>query len=485
MVEQNETDLIDITELIGNFFKTVKKFWIPMGITTLVLAVGYFLYSWVTYVPHYQSQVTFTVNTQDSALVLGGSSGAKQIKESLPYILKSQYMKNLVMEDLEMASFPATIELESKELANFFVLKITSEDPNVSYDILNSMIEKCPRASVYVLGKISLEILDETGIASNPINYLNKRMSLVKGAVLGVLLCAALTVIYILTNRTIQKEEDLKNYLSVSCLASLPQITFKKRRKEIDTHVHIHNEKVGGSFLEMVRTMRTRVQRAMDQLGAKTILVTSSVPEEGKSTVAANLALALAEKGSKVILVDLDLRNPSTSEVLGLEPKTQEGVVDILKGNAAWNQLISVMKKWNLHVLFGGRPESNTMNLVNSEKLAKMISQLRKRFDYVVLDTPPAAMLSDASAVAKYADCAVYVVKQDYARVERISEGMEALNLAGVPIIGVVLNGMESVIGRYGGYYSYRYGNYGVYGAHKKSSDDDSEFVDLENPWEE
>lgn len=485
-MEQKETELIDITEVIINFIKTVKKFWLPMGILTLTLSVGYFLYSWFTYVPYYQSQVTFTVNTQDSALVLGGSSGAKQIKESLPYILQSQYMKNLVMEDLELSSFPATINLESKELANFFVLKISSQDPQVSYDILNSMIENCPRASVYVLGKISLEILDETGVASNPSNYLSKRMTLVKGAALGVLLCSALALAYILTNRTIQKEEDLKNYLSVSCLAALPQITFKKRRKEIDRHVHIKNDKVSSSFKEMVRTMRTRVQRGMDQIGAKTILVTSSVPEEGKSTVAANLALALAEKGQRVILVDLDLRNPSVSKVLGVDSKSELGVVDVLKGNTEWTKIAGVIKRWNLHVLYGGHSESSPMDLVTSDKLEKMIAQLRKYFDYVILDTPPAAMLSDASAVAQYADCAVYVVKQDFSRVERISEGMEALSLAGIPILGVVLNGMESVIGRYGGYYSYRYGNYGVYGQHKEFEGEDApEFVGLENPWEE
>ena len=89
--------------------------------------------------------------------------------------------------------------------------------------------------------------------------------------------------------------------------------------------------------------------------------------------------------------------------------------------------------------------------------------------------------VSDAAAIGKYADCAVYVVKQDYARIERITEGLEALGFAQVPVLGVVLNGMEKSLSGYG---SYRYGNYGAYGYYREASDDASEYIDLENRWE-
>lgn len=481
MENQEELQKIDLMVLVGNFIKTVKKFWIPMLVGVIALTAVYYIYVSTNYAPLYQSQATFTVNSSDSSLVNSGSSGTEQIKESLPYILQSDYMKNLVMDELGLRSFPATIEMESKELADFFVVKVTANDAEMSAQIMNSIIANCPKASVYVLGKISVEVLDSSASTGTPINYLDKKMSLVKGAAFGCMLCAGIVFVYTFTNHTIQKEEDLRKYLSVSCLATLPQISFKKRRKEFDRHIYIYNDKVGHAFLENVRTMRTRVQRAMAQLNAKTVLVTSSIPEEGKSTVAANLALSLAEKGSKVVLVDLDLRNPSVGDVLGIDAKPQCGVADILKGETTSEKKISIMRKWNLSLLFAGEPQNNPLELLNKENLAKLVAILRKNYDYIVLDTPPAAMLSDAAAIGKYADCAVYVVKQDYARIERITEGLEALGFAQVPVLGVVLNGMEKSLSGYG---SYRYGNYGAYGYYREASDDASEYIDLENPWE-
>lgn len=199
-------DYIKNEKQVEIFIKAVKKFRIPMAVVTAVMALGYFTYSWVTFVPYYQSQVTFSVNIGDAALALGGSSGAEQIKGSLPYILKSQYMKNLVMKDLELEDFTAEIELESKELANFFILKITSKDAKESYQIINSMIDNCPGASVYVLGQITLEILDESGISSIPVNEFNKGDNLMKGVLAGMALCAGFIFLYALPNRTIRKE---------------------------------------------------------------------------------------------------------------------------------------------------------------------------------------------------------------------------------------------------------------------------------------
>ncbi len=487
MAEHEEINKIDITNYIENFLKTVKKFWLAMLVGTGLVAAAFYIYAWMNYVPMYESQATISINTDASNLVSGGTIGQEQVKESFPYILQSQYMKNLVMDDLNLSYFPATVSLEGKEVADFFVVKVVSADSQTAYDVLISILDNCPKASVYTLGKISLEVLDTSGVVTTPINYLDKRSNFISGLFIGAFLSCGLAFFYALTNHTIQKDEDLKKYLSVSCLASLPQITFKKRRKQIDRHVHIYNDKVGYAFIETIRTMRTRVQRAMEKANAKVVLVTSSIPAEGKSTVAANLALSLAEKGSNVVIVDLDLRHPSIHEVLGLPCANKGGMSDIIKGEATLEDKLCYRKDWNLYVLCAGAPQNNPMELLNRETLGDVITQLKKACDYVILDTPPAAMLTDASAVAKHADCAVYVVKQDYARIERIVEGMETLTLAQIPILGVVLNGMEKVIGGYGSYrygkYG-RYGNYGAYGHYSGSSENMPEYIDLENPWE-
>ncbi|MGN0422055.1 MAG: polysaccharide biosynthesis tyrosine autokinase [Lachnospiraceae bacterium] len=482
MDKKEEPNLIDITSLLEDFMKTVKKFWISLIVCILVAAAGFYLYVRVHYQPEYQSQATFSVNTEGSAVVSSGTSGSEQVKESLPYILQSDVMKDMVMEDLDLSTFPARIELESKESANFYVLKVTSDDAGMAYSILQSILKKCPEASVYVLGKIQIEVLDDSGIAARSWNYLDKRMSLLKGAIAGAFLWLIFALFYTLTNHTIQREEDFKKYLSVTCIAVIPKIVFKKRRKEFDKHIHIYNDKVGYGFMEAMRSIRTRVMREMNRIDGRVIMVTSSVPGEGKSTLAANLALSLAERGQKVALVDMDLRNPSIGKVLGMEDRKKAGMSELLKGRCALEEAVQSLEEWGLDVIFGGEPQSDPVKLLSAGGLSLVIDRLEECYDYVVMDTPPAAMLSDASSVAACADCALYVVKQDYARIERIAEGMDMLTISRLPIIGAILNGVERTLGGYGSYGGYRYGrysHYGVYGERVKEGEENAEYVDV------
>ena len=482
MSNKEEPNLIDITSFLEDFLKTVRKFWISLIICILITAAGFYIYARVHYQPEYQSQATFSVNTEGSSVISGGTSGSEQVKESLPYILQSDVMKNMVMEDLELDTFPAQIELESKESANFYILKVTSDDAGMAYGILQSILENCPKASVYVLGKIQIEVLDDSGIAARPWNYMDKRMSLAKGAAVGSLLWMIFAFFYTLTNHTIQREEDFKKYLSVTCIAAIPKITFKKRRKQFDRHIHIYNDKVGYGFLEAMRTVRTRVIRETNRFDGRVILVTSSLPGEGKSTLAANLALSLAEKGRKTALVDMDLRNPSVGKVLGLEADVKYGISDVLRNKINIEDAIQTLDDWGVDVLFGKEAVSDPVKLLSTGRVEEIMDELEDRYDYVVLDTPPAAMLADASAVARCADCALYVVKQDYARIERIAEGMDMLTFSRLPIIGAVLNGAERALGGYGGYGGYRYGrygNYGVYGEQVKAGEENAEYVDI------
>ncbi len=489
MTEENDIRLIDLDKLLDMVIKVIRRFWIPILSVVGVCALLCVAFSLLTYVPYYESQATLTINTVNSSLIVG--TGDAQVKESLPYILDSQYMRNLVLDDLAMDSFPAEIRLESKELANLFILTVRSRDAETASLILNSVLKNCSRASIHILGKISFEVLDQSGVVNAPVNRLEPLKDMAKGIFIGLVLSGAVLVLYIMTRRTVASEEDLKRYLSIECLASLPQIIFKKRRKEIEKHVHIKNPIVGGFFQEMVRTMRSRVMRAADKAGKKILLVSSSVSEEGKSTVAINLALSLAEKNKKVILVDLDLRNPSVYKHLGLRFKKAFGMNIVLSEKRDWHSLVFHHKTWNMDILGGTSPCSNPIELLNTQSFSAMMAQLREEYDYVILDTPPAAMLSDAVNVAQHADAAIYVVKQDYARIERIAEGMDAFSVSRLPILGVIMNGMESVGRRYGGYHSYygrygRYGGYGSYGRRRDSqTDNSSDFIDLDNSWEQ
>ena len=165
-----------------------------------------------------------------------------------------------------------------------------------------------------------------------------------------------------------------------------------------------------------------------------------------------------------------------------------KGTADALKKSSSMTEVIQRIDDWHLSVMIGSKPISDPSKVLNVSFIKKLVEALKAQYDYVILDTPPAAMLVDASVIASCADCAVYVVKQDYARTSQIVEGLDALSTSRTPVIGAILNGFEKSIGGYSyGSYKYarygsysHYGSYGAYGAYSGKEEDVGEFVEVE-----
>lgn len=475
-----ERETLNAGSLLEDFVKTLKRLWYIILIVTLL--AGGAVYGWSRYrfVPQYRSQASFAVDTSTSSVMGDGSLVMEQIKESLPYVLTSEHMKNLVCSELGLASFPATIEVSANEYANLFTLTVTADDPNMSNEILQSLLGNFPRASVYVMGRVSLKTLDVSGVPAEPYNSRECIQNAEKGAICGLIASVIFVFIRSLYSKTVCDPEDFKKNLNLTCIAAVPHIEFKKRRRSFDRHMHIHNEKVGFGFTESFRTMRIRIERECVKRGDRCIFVTSSISGEGKSTVSSNMALALASKGRKVILLDCDFRNPSVVKVLGIDTGKRPGIADVLSGKAAVPDALMHLENWGLDIIPGTVGRSEPASLIGSGRLTKLLKYLKTVYDFVIVDTPPAAMLADAMAMAEGADCAIYIVKQDWARLEQITEGLDSLSVCGVRLLGAVLNDVKTSVsgyGRYGyGYGKYgRYGKYGKYGVYGTYGSDSSE----------
>ena len=272
--------------------------------------------------------------------------------------------------------------------------------------------------------------------------------------------------------RTIRSESELRSLLNIPCLGTLPFYQKKQRRNSVRTEINILNDGENSDYVEAMRLIRTRLERQME--GKQVLMVTSSISGEGKSTVAANLAIAMARKGKRVILVDCDLRNPTVSQIFELKDK-YPGLVSILRGKSKLEEsLVPVTDHGNpigLTLLPGGEREPRLVEILSSENMKNVIDTLRSMADVVILDTPPSAMLVDAMMLVRHVDAVTYVIMSDFARRRYIFEGVEELTTAGAPIVGCILNGGRTRGGRYGyyGYGRYGYGKYG-YGSYGYSS---------------
>lgn len=189
---------------------------------------------------------------------------------------------------------------------------------------------------------------------------------------------------------------------------------------------------------ESFRQLRTNLHFSQVSNKCRTVLVTSSLPGEGKSTTATNLALAIAEAGQTVALVDADLRRPMVASYLGLE--SAAGLTTALVGDANIRDLLQPWGPHQLHVLTSGRIPPNPSELLGSEEMSTLIQYLEEHFDSVVIDAPPLLPVTDAAVLAQKVGGVMVVVGCHTAKQQEVTKAMETLQLVDANVLGVVLN---------------------------------------------
>ena len=454
--EERETlQKIDITEMVHLVWTSLRKVWFVFLILPLLLGgLNYFRVS-----SRYEATYTAEATVSVSMTGLNGDSTnnartAAQLGRVFPYILTSSALKDIIADDLGRKSVPESIRVTNIENTNFLIIRVTGWNPDTTYKVLQSVIKNYPQVAQHVVGRTTVQIIDDGGIPTDTTRGATMRRAITNGAVTGLVLAFAFLLIYIATFRTILTSRDLRSITNISYLGTLPVYKKKKRRKSDASGINILKKNIQSDYLEAIRVIRTRLDRKMDN-EKKVLLVTSSLPGEGKSTVAVNLALSFAMQKKKVVLIDCDLRNPSVKEVLNL--KTNEpGLAKFLMGKCKLQDTLISYESSGLKliVLPGSEPENDEhTELLRSEQMKKLISMVRDIADIVVLDTPPSAMLADTEMAVPYADLAVYVVLCDYARTTYIQKGIRELSETGVEIAGIILNaGKESSSSGYSSY---------------------------------
>jgi capsular exopolysaccharide synthesis family protein len=206
---------------------------------------------------------------------------------------------------------------------------------------------------------------------------------------------------------------------------------------------------------EAYRTLRTNIQFSSFESDIKTILITSSGPSEGKTTTSGNLALTFAQSGKKVLLVDCDLRRPSVHKKFMIS--NQIGLSNLLINNLKLED-VAVNYIDNLYILTSGTIPPNPAEMMGSKKMKAFIEEVREKFDYIILDTPPVIAVTDAQILSTMADGVLLVVSSGQAEKEAAERAKELLMNVKANILGVVLNKVEINSRKSYGYYYY-YGN--------------------------
>lgn len=212
------------------------------------------------------------------------------------------------------------------------------------------------------------------------------------------------------------------------------QKSFKNARKQI------LNSNSNFAVQEAYKTLRANVRFLLRGEGCRKICITSSIAGEGKSVTLINLAISIAEAGDRVLLIDADMRRPAQARLL--EEKATPGLSGVLAGMEDLDDAICKGVRSNLDVLFSGETPPNPSELLCSEQMEKLIETVSQRYDYILVDTPPVNVVSDACIVANLLDGVLMLVRKDNPRKDDVKRAVNSLQLTGAKLLGFVFNGV-------------------------------------------
>ncbi|MDM9383291.1 polysaccharide biosynthesis tyrosine autokinase [Chlorogloeopsis sp. ULAP01] len=269
-------------------------------------------------------------------------------------------------------------------------------------------------------------------------------VNLLQGLIGGILLGGATAFILEKMDKTIKTPESARELLGYNLLAYIPPFSNGSQIPEV-----IVKSKPDSPVSEAFRMLQTNL-RFFNLEQPKVIVVSSAVPREGKSTIAANLAFSISQIGRRVLLVDADLRNPSQDKIWELP--NEVGLSNIIKSKLDLERAVTEIAP-NLQVMTTGDQTNNPSALVNSSQMAVFVAQVAQRFDFVVIDTPPLTVAADATVLGKLANGILFVVRPGVVNANSASLAKELLEKAGQNVLGIAVNGVAAKQ-QYYGYYT-------------------------------
>ncbi len=336
------------------------------------------------------------------------------------------------------------------------------KEAQADQDQYKILIKKLKDLNLSDIGMESgIEIIERAEHPTFPIAP-RKQRNIILSALLGLALGLGAAMVMEYFDLTLQTPEEIESYLDIPVLASIPRMKPPSglAGKESFRYLsRIREARPSGNEIEMFKSLRTNVRFSDLDVESMALLVTSSSPQEGKSTVTANLASTTAHAGSNTILIDADMRRPSMHTVFNVE--NMIGLSSFLKGEAELREIICSTDVDGLSLIPSGPVPPNPSELLESQRLPELISSLKERFDRIILDSPPAGALADASIIAALVDGVILVCYAGHIDRKFILRTKQQLEMAGAKLYGVVINYIELKLRSYYHYYHtfYKYGN--------------------------
>ncbi|WP_299953629.1 polysaccharide biosynthesis tyrosine autokinase [uncultured Modestobacter sp.] len=444
---------------LRRFLTLLRHHLVGIVISLVVCGVAAFALSSST-TPTYRSTAALFVSLQNGDSASDLAQGANYTRDQMASYATLATTPAVLQPVVDELALPGT----ARDLAH----RVTAVAPNDTVVLEVSVADPSPEAAARIADAIAEQLIvvlgdvaprGESGDATVRVSEVtpaevprfqtspNTKTDLAVGLLLGLVV----GVLYAVLRETL--DTRVRDVSRVEAVTDAPVLGAVPRLPGESGHLLALADDPRGGLAEVFRQLSTNVEFLRVGDAPVSLLVTSSLPGEGKSTVAANLALALAEVGHRVVLVDADLRRPSVAQRLGLEGEA--GLSTVLLGRVEYED---VRQEWGgsgLHVLTAGAIPPNPVQLLSSSRMADLMSTLESRYDVVVVDSAPVLPVTDALVLSRHATGTLLVVNSRALRRAQLTETLRRLDHPGTRLLGVVVNQLSDCSAVHG-YDAYR-----------------------------
>lgn len=436
----------------------------------------------------YSSTTTFVVTARSgSGTYYSHVSAASETAAIYSELLQSDMMHDAIRHSLG-GDVNGTVSARQQGETNLITVTVTSPSAKDALLISQAIVDNYAQLSDYVSSTAVLSVLSAPSVATAVRSYPTARVCALSGALCAAAMLALLAWLSV-SGGTVQTTEGARNRLDAKIIGVVPHEKRPESRsdvtrralvsrlfgrtggKRLRRNLKISSPAISFAFAESIYRIAARFEH--EHAKGRRVFLFSSVSEaEGKSTLAANTALSLAERQQRVLFVDLDLRRPVQSEILGLPVNKSHEFGELLASGAPAARILRaalVDTQTGLHSLLSTKSYADMIELISSPLLQQVLDLARERFDYVIIDSPPLGYFADSELLSDLSDCSVLVVRQDTVPAPHINDAIDALRSGKAEFLGCILNDMRRINahGAAYGYGKYGYGKYG-YG-HKHS----------------
>jgi len=429
---------------LKTFLTVVRTRWttiVAVALTTILLAGLTALLTPRTYSSTTTLFVSVGALSTDVGDIVQGNSAAQAKMRSYVEVATSGRVLAPVLDEFDLAgslgSLRSAVSVESPVNTTLIEITVHDADPTTAArlsaavaDSFTEVVEDDLEGGAGESGLVSVETLDEPVPATTPTSP-RPALLITLGTITGLLLGIGVALLRNALDTRIRTEADVEGITGTTLLGTIGY------HDDVRTCPLVVRNDPRSPLAEAFRTLRTNLQFLSFEAEGRSFVVTSAMPAEGKSTSAANLAIALAETGAAVLLVDADLRRPRVAELLGVEGAV--GLSDLLVGRVELEDVVQPWGRDRLSVLPSGAVPPNPSELLGSRAMRSFLELVEHEYDYVVIDTPPVLPVTDAAVLSRIVSGTIVVTAAGRSSLHQLRRALDALSEIGSRTLGTVL----------------------------------------------